>query len=128
MDKMKLEIGMYVRLINLKGIHFFGKIVSINEFREPSVKYGVDLGLEDLVFIGDEDILKSSYDILELINVGDVVAIKEDIDKFNKTFVLGIFNLELLKQIKDKLIKNELRLIQVMTKEKFEQNCYKIGE
>lgn len=37
---------------------FVGVIVNINEFREPSIKYAIDIeGYdEDVVFVGEEDI------------------------------------------------------------------------
>jgi hypothetical protein len=67
---MKLEVGMYIRTK-------WGNIcelININDFREPSMKYGVKASyLKDVMFIGDDDILKASYNITDLISVGDFV-------------------------------------------------------
>ena len=43
-------------IVELKSKHI-AKIVNINEFREPCMKYGVDIeGFNDVAFIGDEAI------------------------------------------------------------------------
>ena len=65
-----MKVGDYVRT----KWGYICKIVNINEFREPSMKYGVEASyLKDIMFIGDEDIIKSSPNIIDLIEVGDIV-------------------------------------------------------
>ena len=67
---MKLEPNMYVRT----KCGYICKIININDFREPSMKYGVEASyLKDIMFIGDDDILKASHNIIDLIEVGDYV-------------------------------------------------------
>ena len=67
---MKLEVGIYVRT----KWGYICKIININDFREPSMKYGVEASyLKDIMFIGDDDILKASHNIIDLIEVGDYV-------------------------------------------------------
>lgn len=67
---MKLEPNMYVRT----NCGYICKIININDFREPSMKYGVEASyLKDIMFIGDDDILKASHNIIDLIEVGDYV-------------------------------------------------------
>ncbi len=68
--KDKLEVGIYVRT----KWGYICKIININDFREPSMKYGVEASyLKDIMFIGDDDILKTSHNIIDLIEVGDYV-------------------------------------------------------
>ena len=68
---MNLEVGMYVKT----KWGYICKIININDFREPSMKYGVEANyLRDVMFIGDEDILKASHNIIDLIEVGDIVV------------------------------------------------------
>ena len=68
--KDKLEPNMYVRT----KWGYICKIININDFREPSMKYGVEASyLKDIMFIGDDDILKASHNIIDLIEVGDYV-------------------------------------------------------
>ena len=67
---MKLEVGQFVRLKS----GYICKIININEFREPNMKYGVEANyLKDVMFIGDDDVVKASYNIIDLIKVGDYV-------------------------------------------------------
>lgn len=68
--KDKLEPNMYVRT----KWGYICKIININDYREPSMKYGVEASyLKDVMFIGDEDILKASYNITDLISRFDLV-------------------------------------------------------
>lgn len=41
-----------------------GKIANVNEFREPSMKFAVDLEVykKDVVFVGEEDLKKVEVD------------------------------------------------------------------
>lgn len=38
---MKIEIGMYIRFKNNKGIQYIGKLININEYRELCFKYAI---------------------------------------------------------------------------------------
>lgn len=67
---MKLEVGQFVRLKS----GYICKIININDFREPNMKYGVEANyLKDIMFIGDDDIVKASYNIIDILEVGDYV-------------------------------------------------------
>lgn len=35
-----------------------GEVININEFREPDKKYAIDIGTDDLIFVGDMEIRK----------------------------------------------------------------------
>ena len=75
--KDKLEPNMYVRT----KWGYICKIININDFREPSMKYGVEASyLKDIMFIGDDDISKASHNIINLIEVGDYVNGSKVID------------------------------------------------
>ena len=52
-----LEVNQKVLVRDYKGSLFPGKIVNINEYREPSMKYAVDIGADDLVFVGRNNII-----------------------------------------------------------------------
>lgn len=65
-----MNIGDYVR--TKKGN--IGQIININDFREPTMKYGVEITyLPDILFTGDENIIKSSPNIIDLIEIGDII-------------------------------------------------------
>ena len=68
-----MKVGDYVRIKNEVGWCCIGQIHNINEFREPSMKVCVDIQANDLVFIGEDIIVKSSPNIIDLIEVGDYV-------------------------------------------------------
>lgn len=53
---MNLTVGMKVVVRDYFGQEFRGKIVSINDYREPCMKYAVDIGFDDYVFVGEESI------------------------------------------------------------------------
>ena len=68
---MELKPNIYVRT----KWGYICKIININVFREPSMKYGVEASyLKDIMFIGDDDILKASHNIVDLLEVGDIIT------------------------------------------------------
>ena len=67
---MKLKVGQFARLKS----GYICKIININDFREPNMKYGVEANyLKDVMFIGDDDVVKASYNIIDILEVGDFV-------------------------------------------------------
>jgi hypothetical protein len=48
---MKLEIGMYVRIKNKIGYCIIGKIENINDYRDPMMKYCIDIQDNDFIFV-----------------------------------------------------------------------------
>ena len=67
---MQLEPNMYVRT----KWGYICELININDFREPSMKYGVEANyLKDIMFIGDEDIENAKHSLIELVKVGDYV-------------------------------------------------------
>ena len=67
---MKLKVGQFARLKS----GYICKIININDFREPNMKYGVEANyLKDVMFIGDDDVVKASYNITDILEIGDYV-------------------------------------------------------
>lgn len=101
---MKLEVGMYAR--TKKG--YICKIININDFREPSMKYGVEVNyLKDVMFIGDDDVVKASYNIIDILE--EVANDNYETIPFEALF-----------------INKEIETI--VTHEQMEQMAYKVGE
>ena len=122
---MKLEVGQFARLKS----GYICKIININDFREPNMKYGVEANyLKDVMFIGDDDVIKASYNIIDILECGDIISFYEDIDNYKKQYVIGIPDLITLDNIKDKITNDNIRLVSVLTKEQMEQMAYKVGE
>lgn len=117
---MKLEVGMHVRTKD----GYICRIININDFREPNMKYGVEASyLRDIMFIGDNDIAKASYEIIDLIEVGDyvnglpVTKISEYLNTHEKYIELyGTCSAWENEDIKS-----------IVTKEQFESMEYRIG-
>ena len=111
---MKLEVGMYVRT----KWGYICKIININDFREPSMKYGVEASyLKDIMFIGDDDISKASHNIIDIVQVGDYV---NGYEVTSKDQFLGFGNHDWY------MLDNEIKSI--VTKEMFSSMEYRLGE
>ena len=122
---MELEVGQFARLKS----GYICKIININDYREPNMKYGVGANyLKDVMFIGGDDIVKASYNIIDLIEVGDIISFYEDIDNYKKQYVIGIPDLITLDEIKDKITNDNIRLVSILTKQEMEQMAYKVVE
>ena len=72
---MELKKGMYVRFKDNKDIQYIGKLININEYREPCFKYAIEVTwYDDYIFIGDNDIIgEPSFDLIDLIEPGDFI-------------------------------------------------------
>ena len=120
---MKLKVGQFARLKS----GYICKIININDFREPNMKYGVEANyLKDVMFIGDDDILKASHNIIDLIEPEDYVngveVIGKEFDNFNEEYLqCGVGDYVICTyEVKD--IKS------ILTKEQMEQMEYKVEE
>ncbi len=119
---MELKVGMYVRT-KFCGIQKF-----VNDDKEHYYfgKTKKDISLCCLKTEFQRFLIDWSNDIIDLIEVGDVISFKEDIDNYKKTYVLGIADMILLDEIKDKISTDNIRLIGIVTKEQFEEMEYKV--
>lgn len=130
-----LQVGDYVRTED----GFIAKIININEFREPSLKYGIEASyFKDIRFIGDEDIIKASDKLIDLIERNDIITLKNDNDVYKVLSVpdekVGsdcfylVFDYEKEFGVEDiRVTKEEMEenLCSIVTKEQFEQVKYK---
>ncbi len=72
-------------------------------------------------YIGKDKIVKHSFNIIDLIGVGDIVTHGEGI-----TFISVFEYEEVLEHFKE-LYKNETHLIKtILTKEQYQANCYEV--
>ena len=135
---MKLEVGQFARLKS----GYICKIININDFREPNMKYGVEANyLKDVMFIGDDDVVKASYNIIDILEVGDYAngcyvsnkraSVNEHLGghpkeigiiKCNAYFNQGNYNDCKFEWIEEQDIKS------IVTHEQMEQMAYKVGD
>ena len=52
----KITVGTKVVVTDALGRKFDGEVVNINDYREPCMKYAVDIDADDVVFVGEESI------------------------------------------------------------------------
>lgn len=120
---MKIKVGEFVRLSRNQGIN---KIIDEDDdgflILDEMIadEYGdecFEISLQDV----DSEITKHSFNITDLIEVGDIVFIQ---DVLNNDFVY-IYDDEMLKAVKQD-IEEGLEITQILTHEQFEANCYKV--
>ena len=122
---MKLEVGMYARLQNdAENIVIINRIANV-------FKTTILTENDGSIYQGEytkENIIKASYNIIDILEEGDIISFYEDIDNYKKQYVIGIPDLITLDEIKDKITNDNIRLVSILTKEQMEQMAYKVGE
>ena len=122
---MKLEVGQFARLKS----GYICKIININDFREPNMKYGVEANyLKDVMFIGDDDVVKASYNIIDLIEKGDYVNGKKVIDTFTDYIFDYSEEFKVIRFSETDILHNVKHIKSIVTHEQMEQIAYKVGE
>ena len=108
---MKLEVGMYVK--TKKGIHKINYFINNNYTQKFT--YIDNKGVSNI--LENDEIIKASHNIIDLIEVGDYVNGSE---VTSKDQFLGFGNHDWY------ILDNEIKSI--VTKEQFSQMEYKVGE
>lgn len=132
---MKLEVGMYVRFKDKRGIEYIRKIVEIPKdnryaslYLDKDANYSKGLSLKNVI--------KASYNIIDILEVGDYVngyKVEEVNNNLNEH--KGICNsldtylwvVNVLDEFEEIVI-FEKDIKTILTKEQFEQMSYKVKE
>ena len=109
---MEIEVEEYVRTKNGK----IDKIINNNCYMPQYIECEKSL-------VYKEDIVNHSKDIIDLIEVGDIVHTR---DVLNEDIVY-IWSEKFLKALKEDL-NSGIELIEILTKEQYNANCYKKPE
>lgn len=112
---MELKEGMYIRT----QVGFIEKIKTIEPYNWQECINGHTYSV---------NVLKASYDIIDLIEVGDIISFKHYIDNYKYTYAVRIISLIYLDEIKDMIKTGEYRLFSILTQEQFENYEYKVGD
>ena len=130
---MKLEdlkVGQFVRFKDKRGNTYIRNIKEVcNE--QPHKSWGaiiIDKNANNVPYVSLKNIIKASYNIIDILEEGDIISFYEDIDNYKKQYVIGIPDLITLDQIKDKITNDNIRLVSILTKEEMEQMAYKVGD
>ena len=125
---MKLEVGMYVRIngrkaTSVKYQNFFmiDKIRRIDDSKSK-YKYLIKEDKDGYCYaVSDEMIVKASYNVIDLIEVGDYVDRLRVVDRDENYIVLETFD-ERIFVYKNEPIKS------IVTKEQFKNMEFRVGE
>ena len=124
-----MKVGDYVRLDRCQGINKIDEEDEIGTFYLEDV-IGNEWG-DETFRLDTNDVIKSSPNILDLIEVGDVLVVKDFVDEACMIFtdIYLIQNEQQLINIKSDLEKNKnKKLYSIVTSEQFSQMEYRIGE
>ena len=123
---MEIKVGEYVRTKN--GL--IGKVNKI-ELAGSGVRFGGEYLSDTIIQFNDgkvyerrvkeKDIIKHSFNLIDLIEVGDIVFIQ---DVLNNDYVY-IYDDEMLKAVRED-IEEGLQITEVLTHEQYKANCYKV--
>lgn len=75
-----------------------------------------------------EKIKKHSFEPIDLIEEGDVLELREYVDIFSKSEIIGVSDTPMLNTIKESIEKNKIKLISILTYEQFKDKKYKVVE
>ena len=107
-----IKVGEYVRTKNGK----IDKVKNDDYYMKQYIECEKGLYLR-------ENITKHSFNLTDLIEVGDIVVMLDT--KFNTKDYIFIDDTEMLKAVK-KDLKSRCELLEILTHEEFEANCYKV--
>lgn len=124
---MKLEVGMYCRYNNFQNKIKIAKIKGIQKadevFRYDYISFDNDDG--EL----ETNIIKASYNIVDVLEVGDIIRYRiNKVSLETKGYLTGVIDIadeEMIESIKED---KNYHVLQVSTKEQFEEMSYKIEE
>lgn len=126
---MEIKVGEYVRLARCQGIN---KIIDIDEdgflILDDNIadEYGDEccqISPQD----ADEEILKHSFNIKELIENKDILKVKT---KENAILMIGFDENTIdikYKEIIEEIENGKYELLEILTHEQYERNCYRIN-
>ncbi len=120
----KIEIGEFVRTKN-NGIKRIDTIFENKTVNKYGYECGSDWDEKWYSYIKTTDIVKHSKNIIDLIEYGDIVEYIDDLEDNNeyiKSFIVTKTELQ-LKAFKEYL-KSYCKIISILTKQQYEQNCY----
>lgn len=122
----KIEVGEYVRTKK-------GRIDKVERFSVDLCVWHCENGMhiDEYNCVGThlEDIVNHSKQPIDLIEVKDLVCFKNKLQNIleNEEMIIHIFNNDTLEEVKQAIEKGEIELLEILTHEQFEANCYKVG-
>lgn len=115
-----IEVNEYVRTKN--GV--IDKVDALYGMIENTVH------LENQKWFDTKNIVKHRKQLIDLIEIGDILKIKiseEWVEKQDTIKFIVVGQTYTITEIKECLENGLFKIIQILTKEQFEANCYKVG-
>lgn len=122
-----MKVGDYVRFKTLSREIKIGKVIDIIEPDKDSMKKYCVYDLDNNEATVDDYIIKSSSNLTDLIEYGDIVKYKIDDEEFISE-VWGEKNNYFVQNFDVPIDLRDLNIKSIVTKENFESMEYKIGE
>ena len=122
-----IEIGEYIRTID----GYIRKIDNINTEKRKITYYGkyiLDIPYKNSQAVAEKKIKAHSKNIIDLIEVGDIVKIKNLTSDFIVSTCYYVFDITLKNILIEDINNKEIELISILTHEQYEQNSYKVVE
>lgn len=125
----EIKVGEYVRTTN-KGIRQIAMIDNHKTVNKYLYYIGEDFEGKSYAYIKTTEILKHRSNLIDLIEVGDVIRYRIDnipTTLETKGYIEGVVDIsdeEMLQKIKSD---KNYHILEILTKEQFEANCYKVG-
>lgn len=130
---MKLEVGQFVRFKDKRGIEYIRKIIEIPEDNRYASLY-LDKEANYSHGLSPKNVIKASFNIIDLIEVGDILEINEE--KYEVIYDESYEKLGILIPSRKELSIRHSALeyvfkkyeVSIITKQQFEQMSYKVGK
>lgn len=122
----EIKIGEYVRTRN-NGIKRIDTIFENKTVNKYGYETGSDWDGKWYSHIKTTEIVKHSNNLIDLIEIGDILKIKED----DSICYIGLEKDEMTltyQEIIDEIKNNKIKLLAIVTKEQFRNIEYKVGE
>ena len=117
----KVEVGEYIRFED-------GKIVLVTRQLKVFIDEHMSRSEKDLVeFLGR---IKHSKQLIDLIEIKDLICFKNTLSSNtleNEEMIIHIFNNETLQEVKQAVEDEEIKIISILTKEQYMENCFEVG-
>lgn len=124
-----IEVGEYVKTKN--GL--IGKVNKI-ELAGRGVRFAGEFLTDTIIQfndgksyerrVKDKDIVKHSFNLIDLIEVGDIVKLD---DEFIEYRLIDVFDESIIEGLKQD-IKTGIKINSILTKEQYKRNCYTVEQ
>ena len=116
-EYVRTESGHIARLLEKTEYDYLFDGVIAEPFGEQWTWLSVNDGIKKIV--------KHSKQLIDLIEVGDVLELREYIDYFKQSEKIGISDIDMLIDIKEAIKDKKIEVLSILTKESYMANCYK---